>query len=191
MPKSLDDIYNAIKGLHDAYIIKHPRLEPYDKVRIFCFYGGSYLGRALTLAPGQDAQIISWEGCPAHLYLTTIGVTMPDATLPDVGEIVVFDHYGDLLNWTVNEYYTVLGLGPNPVGTAPFANYGGCSLWDAVNFYYVSLTPWDYAVSNDFEVRVRNWTNVPVDLTLFDCQVYTTGGSKFIKYSRWGPPALI
>lgn len=180
--KTLSDIYEAIKQLSESILFRYPRIEPYPPLKLLAYCGGGYEGRPLTLGPQQDIELLRWENYPCHLYTTILKVTMPDATLPYVGYIVDFDRFEDIADWTIEEY-NELGLGPANVG--PYEGYGGCTLYNLVTLQYACLTKWDYLASEYLDVRLRNWTNVSVDVNILDVQFWSSGGLENLKYALW------
>jgi hypothetical protein len=184
---TLKDVIEAIRLHSNAMLFKHPQLEPFPPLKLIAFYGGSAISnRTLTLGPQQDVELYRWENYPAHLYMTVLGVTMPSAIdLPYVGYIVNFDRNWDIADWTAEEYNTLLGLGPPPLGSGVIPGYGGCTLYNAVTFQYVCLTQWDYLTNDFLQIRLRNWTDVPVNVDLVDLQLWTCGNIKYQKFTYW------
>jgi hypothetical protein len=183
-PKTLDDVYDAIRLLSNSNLFRHPTLKPFPPLKLHAIYGGSTISnKLLTLGAGQTVEILRWEHCPAHLFMTVLGVSFLDNTLPFVGYVVNFDRHVDVLDWTVEEYNTTLGLGPLGVGIVP--EYGGCSLYNAVTFQYACLTQWDYLTDDYLQIFLTNYTGVPCNLDVLDIQFWSTGDLSHMKFEYW------
>jgi len=184
---TMESIRELVRQHSNAQLFRMPQVEPYAPLKLYAVYGGTSISNnSLTLPPNSDIEILRWENYPAHLWGTVLGVTMPDATVPHVGVVVNFDrNMPDIIDWTIEEYNMVLGLGPNVLGVGTYPSYGGCTLYDPVNFVYVALTNWDYCTHDFLEVRIRNWTAVPVNLDVIDIQFWSTGTKKQLKYTYW------
>lgn len=175
--KLLEEIRDSIKGLQDSYILRQPTMLPQRKICYYPFYGGSSLGRTVTLTPHERKMIIQWEGAPAFLYLTMLAVTMPDATVPYVGFVLLPERGWPIADWTIEEYNTDLGLIPGRF----IPGYGGCTKYDVGSKYYVSATMWEWPINNSLEVYLENYTDVDVDVAILDLQLYSYGDPSCIK----------
>lgn len=167
--KELREIRNSIKGLQDSYILRQPTMLPKKEMYYYCFYGGSTLDRTVTLGAQELKRILLWEGAPAFLYLTLLAVTMPDATVPYVGYVMSPERGWNIADWTIEEYNTDLGLVPGRF----IPSYGGCTKYDADAKYYVGVTMWEWPISDRLEVHLKNYTDVEVDVAIYDIQLYS------------------
>lgn len=183
---TLKAIERLVTQHSEAGLWRMPILESESKFKGFAQFTGGLLGKPLTLLPGEDREILRWEDFPAHMGTTILCVTMPDATLPHVMEVVDFDRLGDTYNWSIEEYNTLIGLGPYDPAFAgrnvpPFANYGGCTKYLAATFQYASMTDWDYIIKDYLQIRLWNGTAVPVAIDALVIEWWSSGDYRYLK----------
>jgi hypothetical protein len=170
--EALKDLENTLKLHSEAGLFRFPKIQPGPCLKLYAIAGGSQVGGPnIVVQPRETVKLMKWHGC-GHLFMTACSVVMPDATLPYVGVTVNFDHTWDVNDWTVEEYNTTLGLTP---AKTPLPGYGGCTIYDTVLRRYVAITNWDYFFAQALEVNVRNWTDVAVEVDLFEMQFWSDG----------------
>lgn len=188
LEQQLDDIGRRIYQLENAQLYGMPQQPPYQKTRLFAIGAGQLVNnRTLTIGPGGCVEILRWEYAPVHFFMSVLGVSFPDATLPYVGLVVNLDRMLDVADWTIEEYQNVLGL--NATKT-PMYQYGGCTLYNAATFNYVALTNWDYMSDDYLQVKIANYTNTPATLDVLDLQFWSSADISHIKQFYWGIKSL-
>jgi len=186
VPFNSETIANQLYHMENAALFKMPQTPPYQKLRLYATAAGNLINNnLLTIPPGADVEILRWEYAPAHITLTELGVAMPDLTLPFVDLVVNFDRKTDIYDWTIEEYQNVLGL---TAAKTPVPLYGGCTRYDAVTFHYASITQWDYLTDDYLQVRVHNWTAVPVVLDSLAIEFWSTAELSHLRKYLWGGP---
>lgn len=182
----LEAIAKQLYQMENAALFKMPQTPPYQKLRLYATAAGQLVNNnLLTIAPGGDVEIVRWEYAPAHITLTELGIAMPDATLPFVDLVVNFDRKTDIYDWTIEEYQNVIGL---TAAKSPLSLYGGCTIYNAVTFNYASVTQWDYLTDEYLQVRIHNWTAVPVVLDSLAIEFWSTADLSHLRKYYWGGP---
>lgn len=131
----------------------------------------------VTLAPGERKLLLEAYGA-GRLLDHVASVTMPDATPPEIEFELKFDE-DVILDWTANEYYSLLGFWP------PVSGYGGCSIYDTVNRRYAWWTTYvpelgDF--SELLQVWLANLTDVTVTVNVWDVQLRLVAPAKLKVY---------
>jgi len=181
-----ETIAKQLYQIENAALFKMPQTQPFQKLRLYATAAGNLINNnLLTIAPGGDVEVLVWEYAPAHITLTELGVAMPDATVPFVDLVLNFDRKTDIYDWTIEEYQNVLGL---TAAKNPMPLYGGCTVYDAVTFHYASVTQWDYLTDEYLQVRIHNWTAVPVVLDSLAIEFWSTADLSHLRKYYWGGP---
>jgi hypothetical protein len=118
----------------------------------------------IKLAPGEKKLLVSVSGI-GRLIDTVVSVTMPDATPPEIQLEVSFDGE-EILDWTCEEYYSLLGFRPVP-------GYGGCTIYDTTLRKYAWWTHWGPfgEFKESLLVYLHNLTDVEVTVDVWDVQL--------------------
>jgi hypothetical protein len=122
----------------------------------------------IVLKPNENKLLFEGIGV-GKLVETIASITMPDETPPEVQFEVLFDD-NLILDWTCEEYYTLLGFRPVP-------GYGGCTIYDTTLKKYAWWTHW--GPFGNFKSLIRVWlhnlTDVEVTVDVWDVQLRLIG----------------
>jgi hypothetical protein len=122
----------------------------------------------VTLKPKENKLLFEGIGS-GRLVDTVATITMPDATPPEVQFEILFDT-NLILDWSCEEYYTLLGFRPVP-------GYGGCTIYDTTLKKYAWWVHW--GEFGDFRSLIRVWlhnlTNVEVHVNVWDVELRLMG----------------